>query len=495
MTFDSDAPGFRGGASSVEEVYRAAIGGIAVEALTGLDAAFLALETPSAHLHATGVLVFDPATMPGGYSFEKVRRFVAGRLHFVPPFRRRLIRVGLGPPAWIEDPDFDLGNHIHRSVLAAPGDSERLAAFVADVASRPLDRSRPLWDMCFVEGLEGGHVALVARMHHATIDGVSGANLMAHLLDLEPTPADETPAPDDWRPETVPSQPGLVARALVRETAQPVRLARTAAASARGIATVAGRRLVRHLSGMAAPFSAPSTLFNASITPRRQVAFITVPLATVKAVKDACGVTVNDVVLALCGGALRRYLDARGKLPDRPLVAAVPISVRSTDVQGRGANQVSAMLVSLATDVADPLERLRSVSVSARNAKEEHEAIGRGLVADLGEFASLQLFGLGAHLYSHFRLADHHRPAANLIVSNVPGPDFPLYFAGAKLLALYPLGPIYDGMGLNITVLSYLDVIGFGFVSCADLAPDLGDLASGVTESLRELEKAAAPTS
>ena len=463
-----------------------------MQTLGGLDAAFLTLETPTSHLHVTGVAVLDPATMPGGYSFDKVRRFIAGRLHVAGAFRRRLVTVpfSLGRPVWVEDAGFDLDYHVRRAALPAPGGPEELAAFAADIASRPLDRSKPLWEMWIVEGVESDKVAQVAKMHHATIDGVTGTNMMGHLLDLEPKPVDDQSPADDWQPEPVPSELELLGRALAGRAARRLRLARTALDTAQAITGILGRRVLRRDGAMATPFTAPPTPFNRAITPHRRVAMTTIPLAEVKAVKDKFNSTVNDVVLALCGGALRRYLDRRGVLPERALLAAVPVSVHGPEVQGEGTNQLSAMFVSLATDVADPVERLRQVSELARSAKREHATMGRDVMVELGEFVSSELFGLGARFFSQFGLADRVPTPVNLIVSNVPGPNFPLYFAGAKLEAIYPLGPIYDGMGLNITVISYLDTIGFGFITCAELVPDLWDLARGIGESLGELEKA-----
>ena len=469
---------------------------LTMQPLNGLDAAFLTLETPTSHLHVTGVLVFDPATMSGGYSFDRVRRFIASRLDMVEPFRRRLATVplSLGRPVWIDDDSFDLDFHVRRAALMAPGGPEELAEFAADVASRPLDRSRPLWEMWFVEGVEHDKVAMVAKMHHATIDGVSGANLMGHLLDLEPKAVEDMPPVDYWRPERRPSDIELVGRALVGRAVRRLRLTRVAWDTAQAVAGVVGRRVLGRNGGMATPFTAPPTPFNRAITPHRRVAMTTVPLADVKAVKDKFDTTINNVVLALCGGALRRYLERHDALPDRPLLGAVPVSVRGDDDASEGANQLSAMFVSLATDVADPVERLHRVSELARSAKQEHDATGGAMMLDLGELVSSRLFGLGARAFSQLRIADRAPTPVNLIVSNVPGPDFPLYFAGAKLDALYPLGPIYDGMGLNLTVLSYLDTVGFGFVTCPELVPDLWELAAGVGESLRELEKAPAST-
>jgi diacylglycerol O-acyltransferase / wax synthase len=468
-----------------------------METLTGLDATMLKLETPSSHMHMTGVLVFDPATMPRGYSFEKVADFIARRLHMIPAFRRRLVEVpfGFGRPVWVDDPNFDLEFHVRRAALPSPGGVSELTEFAADVAGRPLDLSKPLWEMWFVEGVEGGNVAMVAKMHHATIDGVSGANLMAHLLDLEP-PIDgegqgDDPGLEEWHPERTPSGVELLGRAVMGRARRRLRLVRASGTAIGAFARIMTRR-VAGADGMAAPFSAPSTRFNQAITPHRRLALASVPLESVKQVKNAFGVTVNDVVLSVCGGALRRYLNGRGELPDRSLVAAVPMSVRGEG--DAGGNRISVMFVSLATDTPDPVQRLRQVSEAARAAKEEHATVGEDLFPELGEFGASQLLGAGARLYSRFGLASRHRPPMNAIVSNVPGPDFPLYFAGAKLLALYPLGPIYDGVGLNVTVLSYLDSVGFGFVTCAEIASDVDALADAVNDSLQELEKEASPT-
>ena len=241
---------------------------------------------------------------------------------------------------------------------------------------------------------------------------------------------------------------------------------------------------------MAMPFTAPPTPFNGAITAHRRVAFTGVPLGTVKAIKDALGVTVNDVILAVCAGALRRYLADSDNLPDRPLVAAVPVSVRGRDTRDGGANQVSGMLVSLPTDETDPVERVRRVAGAAGGAKHEHEALGPHTVGDIGGLAASPVVSAGARVYSRFHLAERVPQPVNLVISNIPGPGIPLYLAGAKLVGLYPLGPIYDGMGLNVTVLSYLDTVGFGFLACRDRTRDLDRLASTVSAALQELEKA-----
>lgn len=471
-----------------------------MERLTGLDAAFLYFETPTNHMHVCALMIFDPATMPGGYSFEKVKEFIAGRLHLVPPFRRRLVGVpfNLNHPVWIEDPGFDLDYHLHRIGVPAPGGPQQLAEIAGDIASRPLDRSRPLWELWIVEGLEGGHIAAVAKMHHSTVDGVSGANLMMHLFDLDlAAPAAEPEAPDDWKPERKPSDLELVADGLrAYLVSRPLKTLRVIPKSVRALVGFTRAHRDPSTPSGAVPLTAPRTSFNASITPHRKVAFTDVPLDDVKAVKNAFGTTVNDVVLAVCSGALRRYLEDGDELPERPLLATCPVSVHPDGDIGAtgGVNKVSAMFVSLATDLADPVERLRAIHESTRGAKEAHNALGATMLQEWAELAAPNTFAQAARLYTSMKLANRHPVVHNLVISNVPGPPFPLYFAGARLVALHPLGPIFDGAGLNITVLSYRDRVGFGFIACRELAPRLWDLAGYVHDSLEELKKAAAAT-
>lgn len=464
-----------------------------MERLSGLDASFLYFETPTNHMHVAAVMVFDPSTMPGGYSFERVKEFIGGRLHLIPQFRRRLVPVpfNLAHPVWIDDPDFDLDYHVRRIAAPAPGGPQELAELAGDIASRQLDRTRPLWELWVIEGLQQGHVGVVAKMHHCTIDGVSGANLMVHLFDLTPEPGPVEPV--DWRPERKPSDLELVAYAARSRFRRQLKLLQVVPGVARAAVTVALRRRDRSTPSGATPLTAPRTSFNASITPHRKVAFTTVPLADVKQVKNTFGTTVNDVVLAICAGALRRYFSDGGELPERPLVATCPISVRDDERAGAGpgSNKVSAMFVSLPTHLADPVERLLAIRESTKGAKEEHKAVGARMLQELGELAAPTLFSLAARLYSSMKLANRHPVAHNLVVSNVPGPPVPLYFAGARLVALHPLGPIFDGAGLNITVLSYLDSIGFGFMACRELLPRLWELAAAVEEAAAELKKVA----
>lgn len=465
-----------------------------MERLSGLDASFLYFETPTMHMHVCATIVFDPSTVDGGYSFPRVKEMIRSRLHLLAPFRRRLATVpfNLHHPIWVEDAGFDLDYHVRRIGCPSPGTEVELADITADIASRPLDRTRPLWEMWIVEGLANGHVAVVAKMHHSTVDGVSGANMMVHLFDLEPNPEPRPEPDEEWSPERPPSDLELVGHAVVSRLRRPLQMVRVVPDTIRSVAGFVGARRRSDGGGMPTPFTAPRTCFNTTITPHRKVAFTTTSLDEVKHVKRAFSTTVNDVVLAVCAGALRRYLDRRGELPDRSLLAVVPVSTRAEDEKAVvGSNRVSAMFTKLSTDIDDPVERLLAIAETNRGAKEEHKAIGATMLTSWAEFAAPTTFSLAARLYSSMKLSDRHPVIHNLVISNVPGPRFPLYFAGARLVALYPLGPIFDGAALNVTVVSYQDDVNWGFITCRETMPDLWDLAGAIPEALTELVKAA----
>jgi WS/DGAT/MGAT family acyltransferase len=462
-----------------------------MERLSGIDASFLYFETPNMHMHVVAAIVHDPSTAPGGYSFDRVREMIRSRLHLTKALRRKLAPtpLNLNHPVWIEDAEFDLDYHVRRIGCPAPGSEEQLSSVVGDIASRPLDRSRPLWEVWIVEGLENGLVAAVAKMHHCTIDGVSGANFMQHFFDLEPEGSEHDEEPDTWEPDHKPTDIELIVRGLLARTQRPMQWVSVVPKTVRAITNFAlARRRVG--VGMAAPLRAPRTSFNVAITPHRRTAFTHLSLDEVKDVKNALGAKVNDVVLAICAGALRKYLDLRNELPDRSLIAVVPVSVRAEEENEIGSTRVSAMFSTLATDVDDPLERLRRISEGNRGAKEEHNAIGANMLTEWGELAAPTTFSLAARVYAGLRLAERHPVVHNVVISNVPGPRFPLYFAGAKLVGLYPLGPIFDGAGLNITVVSYMDQLYFGLIGCRELV-DPWDIVAQIPEAFAELRKAA----
>jgi len=458
--------------------------------LSGLDAAFLYFETPTMHMHVTGTVVLDPSTMPGGYSFGRIREVLASRLHLMPLFRERVAMVpfGLAHPVLIEDPDFDLDNHLHRVAVPAPGSFHELAEFVGDIASRPLDRSRPLWEMWVVEGLEHGYVALVAKMHHCAIDGVSGAESMVHIFDLSPTPEPVEPPP--WSPEAVPSDWDLVTGALASRLRTPARVVRTVRNTARSVVGLTRTLRGPDVSNPTLPLTAPRTSFNGAVTAHRAVAFSKASLEEIKLVKNTFGTTVNDVVLAACTRSLRRWLLAHEGLPDRALVASVPVSVRS-ESDPTGGNRVSAMFVSLPVGEEDPVAALAAIREDTKGAKEIHGALGADTLQDWAEFAAPAVAARAARFYSANRLAERHPPLHNLIVSNVPGPPVPLYCAGARVVGVYPMGPILEGAGLNLTVLSNMGSVDFGAIACRELVPDLWDIATGFTDAVTEYHKAA----
>ncbi|MDQ1455909.1 MAG: diacylglycerol O-acyltransferase / wax synthase [Actinomycetota bacterium] len=462
--------------------------------LSGMDAAFLYLETPTTHMHVHAVMMLDPSTVPGGYSFEKIKAHLASRLPDLLEFRRRLAYVpfGLHRPVWFDDPDFDFDYHVRRIAVPSPGSREQVAEIVGDIASRPLDHARPLWEFYVIEGVENGAVAVVARMHHATIDGVSGSSLLTTILDLEPEPVDATPATDDWKPEHKPSDMELLQHAIMSRLRRPLPLALALAMpnllrAAVGVVRV--RRDSSRPSG-GTPFNTPRTPWNAPLTPHRRVAFATVPLDEVKAIKDAFGCTVNDIVLATATRALRHYLLGVDALPDRPLLAACPVSVRNDETADiDSANKVSAMFVSLPTHLDDVHEQVAHIRDATKGAKQEHHAVGARTLLDLGELAGPRSFGLASRLLGG--LASRGPVPINLVISNVPGPPFPLYLGGARLISLLPLGPPIEGAGLNITVLSYLDRIDWGFIACRELVPGLQDMAHAVEDAHHDLMKAA----
>ncbi|HPU38501.1 MAG TPA: wax ester/triacylglycerol synthase family O-acyltransferase [Microthrixaceae bacterium] len=461
-----------------------------MERLSGMDATFLYLETPAGHMHVAMTAIYDASSVQGGYSFERIKATIEERLPLVPPFRRRLVAVPFQfhHPVWIEDPDFNLDDHVHRVVCPAPGGRRELALIAGQIASEPLDRSRPLWEAWVIEGLKHDRFGFVIKVHHSAVDGAAGAEIMTELFDLDPAGRDLSEV-EEIPTEHVPTDIELLSYAAVSKAkvyADTFGLIGRTARSVNNI--VSGIRNPARRHG-AIPLTAPRTPFNASITPDRSVAFARVPLDDVKAIKSALDVKVNDVVLALCAGTLRKYLEDADALPDEPLIAVCPVSVSGGDGHKAG-NQVSAIFTSLATDIDDPLERIHAIANSTVGAKEDHNAIGALTLTDWAEWAAPRTFGLAARLYSSMNLANSHRPIHNLVISNVPGPPFPLYMSGSEMVAAYPMGPIMDGAGLNVTVMSYRDSVDIGFLGCTDLVPDIWDLADCVTEAFDEIKQA-----
>lgn len=467
-----------------------------MERLSGLDASFLYLETPAQLMHVCGVILLDPSTMPEGYVFERLQAGIDENVRDVPEFTRKLRRVplDLDHPVWVKDRHFDIERHVHRLALPKPGGYRELTQLAGRLAGLPLDRSRPLWEMWVIEEYvdqEGRElVAIFSKMHHATVDGVSGANLVSHLCSIEPD------APPLALTEVTPfgkepSRPELLGRGLVTSFTRPLTIPKALVPSVKGIVSTVGR--ARAGTAMAAPLTAPRTSFNGTITGHRSVALVDMSLEDIREVKAATGATVNDVVLAVAGGALRSYLEDRGELPDSSLLATVPMSVRESSKRETGANKVSALFTRLGTDIEDPLERLEELARSNRNAKEHAHAIPADSLQDWAEFAAPRTFGLAVRAYAGLRLAEKHPVVHNLVISNVPGPPIPLYFMGAEILALAPLGPVFHGAGLNVTVMSNNGKMHVGIIACRESMPEVDDLAQRFPAELARLKAAVQP--
>jgi WS/DGAT/MGAT family acyltransferase len=483
--------------------------------LTSLDAQFLAVESARTYGHVSGLAIYDPSTAPGGrLTRDDLCRLVGERLPMLAPFRWKLAEVplDLDHPYWVEDPDFDLDFHIRESAVPPPGDDAALAATVARIVARPLDRARPLWAMYLVHGLPGGRVAVLTKVHHAAVDGVSGAEILSVLLDLGPEgrpPEDLPRRPADQAGERVPTQLEMLGRGLLGLPRQPLRALRSLPrvpqlADVPGVQQVPlvgtiGRMTARAqrllASGDAAhvleppPVSVPVTRFNGPITPHRRFSFGSLPLDRVKAIKNELGISVNDVVVTICATAVRAWLAARDELPDEPLVAMVPVSVRTPEQMGTFGNRVSAMIVPIPTDEPDPRRRLLAAHETLRTAKTRHRAVPATLMQDVTRFIPPAVHARASRLTLQLA-ANVRRPPLNLVISNVPGPPMPLYLAGAELQAHFPVSVITDGVGLNITCMSYRDHIDFGVVVDREMVDDAWELMAALDAALDELDAA-----
>ena len=462
-----------------------------MERLSGLDAFFLYIETPTMHTHVALTAVLDPSTMPGGYSYEKMRRHIADRVHLVRPFRKKVVEVPLRlhHPIWVDDTEFDVDRHLRRVAVPAPGGLHELSHLVGHIASVQLERNKPLWELWLIEGLDGGRIALVAKVHHSSMDGASGVDLLPAFFDLEPEPAERV-VPPPFEPAPAPDEWELLGKSVVERVRSLTQLPSLTRRTTRSITRIRRERRETHAAA-GTPLTAPHTVFNGPITAQRSVAFARIPLAQVKQVKNAYGATVNDVLLATFALAMRRYLENRKGLPNDPLVTACPVSVRTEDQRGEQNNRLSVMFTKLHTDVGDPIACLLATQQTAAAAKSEHEVLGSETLGAWAEMADPMASRLASNLYSGNNLAAHHRPALSLILSNIPGPPFPVYMAGAEMERAYPMGPVLEGAGLNVTMLSYRDSVDFGFLGATELLPDLWDLADGVAVAFDELYDAA----
>lgn len=471
-----------------------------MQQLSGQDASFVYLETPHTPMHIGSVGIYDPSTAPGGFvRFKDILRFIEQRLPGARSFRQRLVRVpfDVDHPYWIEDPEFDIEFHVRHIALPKPGDWRQLCIQVARLHARPMDLTKPLWEFTIVEGLDNidglppGCFALVSKVHHAAIDGMSGVEMSAAVHDLDPN-MEARVANDDWAPEALPSTADLLARSYMNSLKQPLRWMETVGRSLPGIGRLATQAAKGEVS-LSNSRMAPKTRFNGKVGPHRVFDAVPLPLASIREIKDALpGATVNDVILTIVGGGLRKYLQGKNELPKETLTAMAPISVRAEGEKAALGNLVSAMVVPLGTHIADPMERLRQVHEAAVNSKAMTNAVGARTLADYSQLIPSGLAGLAARLYTRIGAANAHAPIYNTVVTNVPGSRVPLYFCGARMVGMYGTAPVFDGMGIINPIYSYGNVIAISFTADRDMLPDPEVYAAALRESYLELKEAAA---
>lgn len=460
--------------------------------LGGLDAALLYCETPAMHMHVCGIALLDPTPHRPEHLFGSIRSLLLDSVANVPMMRKKLATVplGVGRPFWVDDVNFDIDRHLHRCRVAAPGDDRALADLIGEIASVPLERDRPLWQVWVLDGLDDGRVGLLAKIHHAGIDGTTALNVMSQVFDLKPARAKPSSPPSTWRSEPSPPVVSLMATSFRTLAQRSFGLVTLAPSTVARFGSLALRRRTSKDRSRSALFHAPRTSFNATVTSHRSVAFTDVSLSEVKRIKDACGVKVNDVIVAIVAGALRNYLSSRNELPARPLVAAEPVSVHERTPTSGGVTRLSVMFSTIATDEEDPGKRLQKIASANAEAKKLNERVGADTLMRWSEFVWCYGYSLGSRLYWALHLADHHPVAYNLLLSNVPGPPVTLYLAGARCTDVYPFGPIFDGAGLNVTAITNDDRIGLGIIACSDLVPDVWEVAEAISDSFQELLKA-----
>lgn len=468
--------------------------------LQGMDASFVALESPTSPMHIGSILIYNPETAPGGFvRFKDILQFFQSRLQLSRTVRQRMVRVpfDLDYPYWIEDPDFDLEYHVRHIALPKPGDWRQLCIQAARIFARPLDLNKPPWEFTVVEGLDNipgvspGSFAMVTKVHHAAIDGMSGIDLMEAMHTLDPH-APPPNAPDEWKPERIPGPAELLGKAYIGAIANPVKQIEVAAKAAPGLAKAISGLLKQEFK-LSSDMVAPRTRFNRKVSAHRVVEGRSVPLADIKAIRALDpGCKVNDVFLAIIGGALRKYLLAKDDLPKATLTAMAPISVRSKGEKGDMGNQVAAMIAPLGTHLEDPVERLKYVHSKTTNSKAMSDAIGARNMTEISKVSPALWMSLGAQLYTRLGLANRGvGPPFSTVVTNVPGPPIPIYSTGARLESMMGLLCLNDGLGLGHVVQSYCDEATISFTACRELLPDPEFYVQCIEDSFAELRDAA----
>lgn len=475
---------------------RAPAGEPFAERLSSTDVAFLEMESPTRHMHVGGLFVFEPPAEQDHFSFAAFLELVRSRLHLIPRYRQKVLQpaFGLAGAVWIDDPDFDPSYHVRHAALPAPGTTDQLTEYATRILSRQLDRDRPLWELYVIEGLEHGRVALLGKTHHAMIDGLAGIDIATVMLDLAPDASEELPAPQPWTPRPAPSEAALAAQTLRRFTRSPAEVADSLGRLAQAPRAAAGKALavgrgVTRVTRASLLRPAPRSPLNVPPGRHRRLALQRLPLEEVKAVKDAFNTTVNDVILAVIADATGRYLRLHGHRTDGMwLRAMVPVSTREASEAHALGNRVVAVFVDLPMFEMDPIQRLRVCHEAMSDVKSSHAAVGAGFLLGLGEFAPPTIHAMAARVAVNARLF-------NFLVTNVPGPQVPIYCLGSRLLGAFPFTPLAATHSYSVGVTSMDGWINVGITADYDALPDVDEVPAMVTAALAELVASAAAVS
>jgi diacylglycerol O-acyltransferase len=464
-----------------------------MQQISGQDATFLYAESPTSPMHIATLTIVE-----GSIEFNNFKEIVASKLHLIPKFRKKLLNVplNLDYPYWVDDPNFDIDLHINRLKLPDPANWKTLREMTSSIFSSPLDLRRPLWSIDFIEGLDEvsqvpkGSIAIVSKIHHVMIDGSSGVGIMSILFDKNEEDKNKKPSPPKpYEPEPLPDEINLLIKSTYGFFKNPLKVPKLIGETAYSFLKVKmNSQLKVKKTSLKSTYSTPKTIFNESVSPKRTWGTAILSFDRVNALRKIMDVSVNDLILAICAGAIRRYLEEREKLPVQPLVANVPISIRVKGEEQKMNNQISNMLVKIGTHIKNPIERLEFIYEQTSLGKSKHKAVGAKALSKMADAVPFGLANLAASLYSKYNIKEFHRPPFNVTITNVPGPQNPLYLKGHKVVGIFGLTPVLDGFGLIIAAFSYNGLVSITTTSDAKTMPDADKFSRYIRESANELE-------
>ncbi|MDG1397371.1 MAG: wax ester/triacylglycerol synthase family O-acyltransferase, partial [Polaribacter sp.] len=464
-----------------------------IQQISGSDATFLYAESPSSPMHIATLTI-----MEGSIEFDDFKAIVASKLHLIPKFRKRLLNVplNLDYPYWVDDPNFDIDLHINRLRLPKPANWKTLREMTSSIFSSPLDLRRPLWYIDFIEGLDEvsqvpkGSVAIVSKVHHVMIDGSSGVGIMGILFDKSSDDKDkEIPKPKPFEPDALPDEINLLLKSSQTFLKDPLKIPKLLGETAFSFLKGNIKSQINLKKPRKKTYSTPNTIFNNSVSPKRTWGTAILSFDRINTLRKIMNVSINDIILAICAGGIRRYLSEKEKLPIQPLVANVPISIRVKGEKQEMNNQISNMLVRIATHIKDPIDRLEYIQEQTNMGKTRHKAVGAKALSKMADAVPFGLANLAAGLYSKYNIKEFHRPPFNVTITNVPGPKGPLYLRGHKILSIFGLTPVLDGFGLIIAAFSYNGLVSLTTTSDARTMPDADKFSRYIRESANELEE------